>query len=64
MSYKKKTITYHEWEMIEQTLQEMCSKAEWINEMLTENTDEKFITKAIKLSYKLLKNAELIKEEE
>lgn len=50
--------------MIEQTLQEMCSKAEWINEMLTENTDEKFITKAIKLSYKLLKNAELIKEEE
>ncbi len=62
--YKKGSATIHEWEMIQQTLQEIMNKVEWITDKFVEETNQEYVASAIEMGYEILRAGELIKEEE
>ncbi len=63
LPYKKQSTSIHEWNMIQQTLEEIKTKVEWITDKITEETKPEYIESAIGMSYTILREAELIQEE-
>ncbi len=64
LPFKKQSSSITEWELVQETIQDIRSKIELVTTMITEETKPEYINSAINMSYDILRQAELVQEKE